>query len=54
MFIFQTYTKKLVNADRCTLFMHDREKGELYADLFDEGKVNDNGEPVFTKMDIVR
>lgn len=47
------YTKTLVNADRCSLFLVDEEKRELYATLFDEG-VYKNGRPVFKRRDEIR
>lgn len=33
----QAFAKRLVNADRCALFMVDAKSNELYANLFDEG-----------------
>ena len=47
------FTKSLVNADRCALFLVDTESGELYADLFDEGHEVD-GKPVFSKKKQIR
>ena len=47
------FTKSLVNADRCALFLADSESGELYADLFDEGQELD-GKPVFSKKKQIR
>jgi len=34
---WQAFAKRLVNADRCALFMLDSKTEELYANLFDEG-----------------
>ncbi|XP_033101173.1 cAMP and cAMP-inhibited cGMP 3',5'-cyclic phosphodiesterase 10A-like isoform X2 [Anneissia japonica] len=48
-----TFTKSLVNADRCALFLLDETNNELYADLFDEGLELD-GKPVFTKKNQIR
>ena len=50
---FQTYTKELVTADRCALFMVDARVKELYAEIFDEGVVVD-GKPCFTKKETIR
>ncbi|XP_038079334.1 cAMP and cAMP-inhibited cGMP 3',5'-cyclic phosphodiesterase 10A-like [Patiria miniata] len=47
------FAKSLVNADRCALFLLDPKTEELYADLFDEGKVI-NGQPIFTKKQQIR
>lgn len=47
------FTKNLVSADRCALFLVDEEKKELYADIFDEGKKED-GAPVLTKKSQIR
>jgi cAMP and cAMP-inhibited cGMP 3',5'-cyclic phosphodiesterase 10 len=49
------FTKTLVNADRCALFLVDEEKRELYADYFDEGLVNRNsGSHLFLKRPQIR
>ena len=37
----QAFAKRLVNADRCALFMVDAKSNELYANLFDEGDEGD-------------
>ena len=49
----QMFAKSLVCADRCALFLLDAKTEELYADLFDEGKVV-SGQPVFTKKKQIR
>ncbi|XP_052274337.1 probable 3',5'-cyclic phosphodiesterase pde-5 isoform X2 [Dreissena polymorpha] len=36
------YAKKLVNADRASLFLVDTNTNELYARIFDTGRVNEN------------
>ncbi|ESO89352.1 hypothetical protein LOTGIDRAFT_106271 [Lottia gigantea] len=46
-------TKNLVNAERCALFLIDHQKGELFADFFDEGYDVD-GKPVFKKKKQIR
>ena len=38
----QNYAKKLVNADRASLFLLDTNTNELYARIFDTGPVDDN------------
>lgn len=38
----QNYAKKLVNADRASLFLVDTTTNELYARIFDTGKVDEN------------
>ena len=48
------YTKVLVRADRCSLFLLDEEKDELYANHFDEGAQSSVGLPVFTKKGEIR
>ena len=45
------YTKDLIRADRCALFLVDKERQELYANLFDEGETKD-GRPVFSEKQI--
>ncbi|XP_020627425.1 cAMP and cAMP-inhibited cGMP 3',5'-cyclic phosphodiesterase 10A-like [Orbicella faveolata] len=37
------FAKRLVNADRCALFMVDSKSDELYANLFDEGDEDGSG-----------
>ncbi|XP_031568532.1 probable 3',5'-cyclic phosphodiesterase pde-5 isoform X2 [Actinia tenebrosa] len=37
------FAKKLVNADRCSLFLLDTKTNELYANLFDEGDEDGTG-----------
>lgn len=49
-----TFTKELVSADRCGLFLVDADRGELFADYFDEGKTDDSGRPTYTKTSQVR
>ena len=39
----QAFAKRLVNADRCALFMVDSKTEELYANLFDEGDEDGSG-----------
>ena len=48
------YTKDLMHADRCALFMVDHEKGEMYSDFIDEGTTDEQGRPVFVKSDRIR
>ncbi|XP_033761202.1 cAMP and cAMP-inhibited cGMP 3',5'-cyclic phosphodiesterase 10A-like [Pecten maximus] len=48
------HTKDLVKADRCSLFLVDNEKEELYANYFDEGAKSTVGVPVFEKKDMIR
>ena len=50
----QMFAKHLVSASRCSFFLVDEEKNELYADFFDEGLVDDEGVPVFVKKDQIR
>lgn len=38
MICLQNYAKKLVNADRASLFLVDTKTSELYARIFDTGK----------------
>ena len=40
---WQAFAKRLVNADRCALFMLDSKTAELYANLFDEGDEDGSG-----------
>uniref|UniRef100_F7BQ75 Phosphodiesterase n=1 Tax=Ciona intestinalis TaxID=7719 RepID=F7BQ75_CIOIN len=47
------FAKTLVSADRCALFLHDKEAGELYSNLFDNGEVMD-GKSVFSKKTELR
>jgi len=47
------YAKELVQADRCALFLVDHDTAELYANLFDEGKMM-HGRPVFSKKPTLR
>ncbi|VDI45847.1 cAMP and cAMP-inhibited cGMP 3',5'-cyclic phosphodiesterase 10 [Mytilus galloprovincialis] len=49
-----TFTKQLVNADRISMFLVDEEKQELYADYFDEGEKDENGQPLFNKKSQIR
>lgn len=49
-----SFTKDLVNADRCSLFLVDEDKQELYADIFDEGVKDEEGKDVFTKKSMIR
>ena len=39
--LLQNYAKKLVNADRASLFLLDTNTNELYARIFDTGPVDD-------------
>lgn len=39
----QAFAKRLVSADRCSLFMFDLKTSELYANLFDEGDEDGSG-----------
>ncbi|CAK8686329.1 unnamed protein product [Clavelina lepadiformis] len=47
------FAKSLVSADRCTLFHYDKEKNELYSDLFDVGEEKD-GKTIFSKKSEIR
>ncbi|KAL4230000.1 cAMP and cAMP-inhibited cGMP 3' [Mactra antiquata] len=49
-----TFTKDLVSADRCALFLVDEERNELYADYFDEGKTSQEGFPLYVKKSQIR
>lgn len=49
----QAFTKELVNAERCALFLVNNTKGELYSNMFDEGHEK-NGKPIFRKSDEIR
>jgi len=49
-----TYTKRLLSADRCALFLLDKVKQELYSNIFDEGEVGEDGEPVYSTSTAVR
>lgn len=49
-----TFTKKLVNADRISMFLVDEEKEELYADYFDEGEKDEHGNVVLNKKAQIR
>ncbi|XP_074657993.1 cAMP and cAMP-inhibited cGMP 3',5'-cyclic phosphodiesterase 10A-like [Tubulanus polymorphus] len=49
-----TFAKNLVCANRCSLFLVDREKQEIYADLFDEGIIDAENQPVYTKKEQIR
>ena len=42
LFYSQNYAKKLVNADRASLFLVDTNTNELYARIFDTGRVDEN------------
>ncbi|OWF36193.1 cAMP and cAMP-inhibited cGMP 3',5'-cyclic phosphodiesterase 10A-like [Mizuhopecten yessoensis] len=48
------FTKNLVNADRCSLFLVDEETNELYADYFDEGKKTTDGQSIISKKSQIR
>lgn len=43
LFQQQAFAKRLVNADRCALFMVDSKSDELYANLFDDGDEDGSG-----------
>ncbi|CAB4042739.1 cAMP and cAMP-inhibited cGMP 3, 5 -cyclic phosphodiesterase 10A, partial [Paramuricea clavata] len=49
-----TYAKRLVEADRCAMFLTDEKTNELHADLFDEGKLDENGCAFFSKGKEIR
>lgn len=49
-----TFTKKLVNADRISMFLVDEEKNELYADYFDEGEKDEAGNVILNKKAQIR
>lgn len=53
-FLGQTYAKRLVDADRCAMFLTDEKSNELHADLFDEGKLDENGCGIFSKGKEIR
>ncbi|KAL4229999.1 hypothetical protein ACF0H5_010387 [Mactra antiquata] len=48
------FTKDLVSADRCSLFLVDNDRNELFSDYFDDGQRTDDGKPVFTKKSQIR
>ncbi|KAL5012488.1 hypothetical protein ScPMuIL_011039 [Solemya velum] len=47
------FTKNLVKADRCALFLVDEEADQLYAEYFDEG-FHEKGVPIFSKLPKLR
>ena len=49
----QIYTKELLHAERCALFLMDEKKKELYTNFLDEGKTED-GKPVFRSDQEIR
>lgn len=48
------FTKDLVGADRCSMFLVDDETNELYADYFDEGQRSDDGQAIISKKCQIR
>lgn len=48
------YAKRLVDADRCAMFLTDEDTKELHADLFDEGKQDESGCDIFSKGKEIR
>ena len=50
-FLFQSYAKKLVDADRASLFLVDARTKELYARIFDIGRDDKNGLETFSVND---
>ncbi|KAK2184282.1 hypothetical protein NP493_274g03029 [Ridgeia piscesae] len=48
------YTKDLVHADRISLFLVDKEKKELYIDIFDEGIQDARGKAMFKRSAEIR
>ncbi|XP_033761049.1 cAMP and cAMP-inhibited cGMP 3',5'-cyclic phosphodiesterase 10A-like [Pecten maximus] len=48
------FTKNLVNADRCSMFLVDEETNELYADYFDEGLKTEDGQSIISKKTQIR
>ncbi|XP_060064036.1 cAMP and cAMP-inhibited cGMP 3',5'-cyclic phosphodiesterase 10A-like [Ylistrum balloti] len=48
------FTKNLVSADRCSMFLVDEETNELYADYFDEGKKTEDGQSIISKKSQIR
>lgn len=48
------FTKNLVNADRCSMFLVDEETNELYADYFDEGMKTEDGQSIISKKTQIR
>ena len=48
------YTKDLVHADRISLFLVDKEKHELYIDIFDEGIKDSIGKAMFKRSAEIR
>ncbi|KAI0227062.1 cAMP and cAMP-inhibited cGMP 3',5'-cyclic phosphodiesterase 10A, partial [Lamellibrachia satsuma] len=57
MWIFDVdyqYTKDLVHSDRISLFLIDKEKKELYVDIFDEGVKDPLGKAMFKRSAKIR
>ena len=52
--LLQQYTKDLVHADRISLFLVDKEKKELYIDIFDEGIQDARGKAMFKRSAEIR
>ena len=50
----QTFTKNLVQADRCGMFLVDETKHEIYSSIFDRGEIDENGKPMFSKQEEIR
>ena len=48
------FTKDLVSADRCSMFLVDEENNQLYADYFDEGLKAETGQSVIAKKCQIR
>lgn len=44
----------MVGADRCSFYRFEESSNELITDLFDEGKLDENGDPVFSKNTTIR
>ncbi|XP_014674430.1 PREDICTED: cAMP and cAMP-inhibited cGMP 3',5'-cyclic phosphodiesterase 10A-like [Priapulus caudatus] len=49
-----SYTKNLVQADRCSFFLIDPSTDQLFCSLFDEGQVDQHGRPLFVKKNELR
>lgn len=44
----------MVGADRCSFYRFEESGNELVTDLFDEGKLDEHGDPVFSKSTTIR
>ena len=44
----------MVGADRCSFYRFEESNNELVTDFFDEGKVDENGDSIFSKSTAIR